>query len=113
MGNNVNICGIVAISEEGHIISSNLKQNLNARHYDEPTILSHPFFQNNYTIENNDTIPFEYRLMMNKETEIDGEEDKNHRLRSKSLNSSKIQKRHLREVGSILFSNKNSLYNLL
>ena len=107
MGNNVNICGIVAISEEGHIISSNLRQNLNARHYDEPTILSHPFFQNNDTIENNDTIPFEYRLMMNKETEIDGVDEKNNRL-SKLLNSSKIQKRHLRDVGSILFSNENS-----
>ena len=72
MGNNVNFCGIVSISEESSIASAHINKNIMIRHYDEPTILSNPYIQPSFMEINETTTPYEYQILINKDTEIEG-----------------------------------------
>lgn len=78
MGNNINFCGIVSTSEEGHFYSTQSNRNTNIRHYDEPNILLNP--NQNFQLQNlqnvfimgNPESAYEYHMITNKETEIEG-----------------------------------------
>lgn len=79
MGNNINFCGIVSISEEGRIYSTQINRNTCIRHYDEPNILLNPNqnlqlqnVQNVYIIEDRESLTIEYQMITNKDTEIEG-----------------------------------------
>lgn len=119
MGNSINFCGIVALSEESqHLSVAQLNKNINIKHYEEPTILTNPVFHNAllYYHENtniDEDASFQYQIIYNKETEIDGIErigtlslkKTNEILESPDTNKEMYES----EVGRVLFSKKESL----
>lgn len=119
MGNRINFCGIVGLSEESQSLSvAHLNKNINIRHYEEPTILTNPVFHNallyyHENTNNDEESSFQYHIIYNKETEIDGMErigdlslkNTNENIESPDTNKEMYES----EVGRVLFSKKDSL----